>query len=91
MVRTYQEAFEDLYLLDVPGTTNKILLALPRKQSLDRGGLAQLAKRTGSTKRFPFELGDIEEGQFHPLSRKGKTGRVLRDAETVEPAAAAAR
>jgi spermidine synthase len=91
MVRTYQEAFDELYLLDVPGTTNKILLALPRKQSLDRAGLAQLARATGSGKRFPFELGDIEEGQFHALSRKNKAGRVLRDAETAQPAAAVVR
>ena len=91
MVRTYQEAFDELYLLDVPGTTNKILLALPRKQTLDRSGLVQLARAAGSAKRFPFELGEIEENQFHVLSRKSKTGRVLRDAETAQPAAAAAR
>jgi hypothetical protein len=90
-VRTYQESFDELYLRDVPGTTNKILLALPRKQSLDRVGLAQLARSTGSGKRFPFELGEIEEGQFHVLNRKSKAGRVLRDADTVQPAAAAVR
>jgi spermidine synthase len=91
MVRTYQEAFDELYLLDVPGTTNKILLALPRKQSLDRAGLAQLARAMGNAKRFPFEVGEVEEGQFHTLNRKNKTGRVLRDAETVQPAAAVVR
>jgi spermidine synthase len=91
MVRTYQEVFEDLYMLDVSGTTNKILLALPRKQALDRGGLIQVARATGTAKRFQFDLGDIEESQFHVLSRKAKTGRVLRDAEVAQPAAAATR
>ena len=91
MVRTYQEAFDELYMLDVPGTTNKILLALPRKQSLDRAGLAQMARSTGNAKRFAFELGDVEEGQFHALNRKNKAGRVLYDAEISQPAAAVAR
>jgi spermidine synthase len=80
MVRTYQESFDELYMLDVPTTTNKILLALPRKHSLDRAALAARARKTGAARGFPFDLGAIEEHQFHNLSRKG-TGRVLRDAE----------
>jgi spermidine synthase len=88
MVRTYQEVFDELYMLDVPGTTNKILLALPRKQALDRAGLVQLARQTGTTKHFQFDLGDIEEQQFHNLGRKSsKTARVLRDVDTAQPAA----
>jgi hypothetical protein len=89
MVRTYQEVFDELYMLDVPGTTNKILLALPRKQSLDRATLIQRARAIGTSKRFQFDLGGIDESQFHVLSQKGKTGRVLRDIETTRPAAAA--
>src|SRR5215213_8854934 len=69
MVRTYQEVFDELYMLDVPGTTNKILLAMSRKQALERAGLVQLARQTGTTKRFQFDLGDIEEQQFHNLGR----------------------
>ena len=88
MVRTYQEVFDELYMLDVPGTTNKILLALPRKQSIDRAALVQRARATGTTKRFQFDLGAIDESQFHVLSQKNKTGRVLRDTETTRPAAA---
>ena len=87
MVRTYQEVFDELYMLDVPGTTNKILLAMPRKQALDRAGLVQLARQTGTAKRFQFDLGDIEEQQFHNLGRKSKTARVLRDVDTAQPAA----
>lgn len=90
MVRTYQEVFDELYLLDVPGTTNKILLALPRKQSLDRSALVQLARTTGSAKGFRFDLGDIDEQQFHNLGRKAKSGKVLRDAEVI-PAGSARR
>jgi spermidine synthase len=88
MVRTYQEVFDELYLLDVPGTTNKILLGLPRKQTLDRAGLARLARKVGAERRFQFDLGDIDEHQFHFLSGKGRSGRVLRDADAAQPAAA---
>jgi spermidine synthase len=88
MVRTYQEVFDDLYMLDVPGTTNKILLGLPRKQALDRASLAQLAHAKGESKGFRFDMGDIEDDQFHVLSGKAKMGRVLHDAEPARPAAA---
>ncbi len=81
MVRTYQEAFEELYILDVLGTSNKILLALPRKQTLDRPQLVQLARKTGTEKRFEFDLGDIAEDQFSHATQKNSAGRVLRDAE----------
>ncbi|HZN24542.1 MAG TPA: fused MFS/spermidine synthase [Burkholderiales bacterium] len=89
MVRTYQEVFDELYMLDVPGTTNRILLALPRKRGLDRGALMQLARTTGTAKRFQFDLGAIDESQFHVLGQKNKAGRVLRDSEIARPAAAA--
>ena len=81
MVRTYQEVFEELYILDVIGTSNKILLALPRKQSLDRQQLVQLARKTGTEKRFQFDLGDIDEEQLTYATRKNNSGRVLRDAD----------
>ncbi|MGZ8230890.1 MAG: spermidine synthase [Burkholderiales bacterium] len=82
MVRTYQEAFDDLFILDVFGTSNKILLALPRKQPLDRMELVQLARRTGTERGFQFDLGDIDEPHFMHATRKSKQGRVLRDADT---------
>lgn len=91
MVRTYQEAFDEVYLLDVPGTTNKILFGLSRKQQLDRAALVQLARKTGAAKDFQFDLADIQEGQFHDLSQKSKAGRVLRDAGIGQPALGSAR
>ncbi|HEY0335719.1 MAG TPA: fused MFS/spermidine synthase [Burkholderiales bacterium] len=85
MVRTYQEVFEDLYILDVAGTSNRILLALTRKQALDREQLVQLARKIGTQKRFAFDLGDISEEQFRSAGGKGKSGRVLRDVESAQP------
>jgi hypothetical protein len=88
MVRTYQEVFDELFILDVPGTTNKILLSLARKQQLDRAGLIQLTSKVGAEKGFGFDLSAIADDQFTYASGKGKAGRVLRDAD---PAAAAKR
>ena len=81
MVRTYQEVFEDLYILDVPGTSNKILLALPRKQTFDRPELVQLARKIGKDRGFQFDLGDIDEQQFTHMAQKSRSGRVLRDVD----------
>jgi spermidine synthase len=88
MVRTYLEVFEDIVLLDVPGTTNKILFGMPRQHALDRAQLIHLARRVGKARGFEFDLGDIDEKQFHRLSAGGQSGRVLRDADTIHPAEA---
>jgi spermidine synthase len=81
MVRTYQEVFDELVILDVPATTNKILLSLPRKHALTRAELIALARKTGADKQFQFDLAAITEEQFNYSSRKGKLGQVLRDTE----------
>lgn len=88
MVRTYQEVFDEIILLDVPGTTNKILFGLPRKGAPDRAQLSALARKVGAERGFAFDLGDIDAEQFHELAAKGRSGRVLRDADTAQPAAA---
>jgi spermidine synthase len=88
MVRTYQEVFEQLYILDVAGTSNRILLALTRKQALDHARLVQLARKVGADKGFAFALGDISEEQFRSAGAKAKSGRVLRDVESAQPSRA---
>ena len=81
MARTYQEVFDELYIVDVPGTTNKIMLSLTRKQSLDRAQFSRLARTLGSDKGFTFDAGDIAEDQFTNAGRKSGPGKVLRDAD----------
>jgi spermidine synthase len=81
IVRTHQEAFDELYILDVPGDVNNILLALPRKQPLDRSELAQLARKISAAKQFRFDLGEQVEYGFHHASEKSGPGRVLRDVD----------
>jgi len=81
MVRSYQEVFDDLFILDVPGDVNKILLALPRKQPLSRGELALLARKISTAKQFRFDLGDLVEYGFLHAHEKNHDGRVLRDSD----------
>lgn len=85
MVRTYQEVFEDLYILDVAGSGNMIVLALPRKQPLNRGELAQLARKVSTAKNFRFDLGDLVNYGFLHAQEKNQRGRVLRDADLKQP------
>ncbi len=81
MVRTYQEVFDELLILNVRDRGNKILLALPRKQPLNRADLMQLARTASAAKRFPFDLGDPVKYGFTDAPAKSQHGRVLRDRE----------
>ena len=81
MARTYQEAFEDLFILDVPGDVNNIFLALPRRQSLSQSELALLARKISTEKQFRFDLGALVEYGFLHARQKNPQARVLRDAD----------
>lgn len=80
MVRTYQEVFDDLYILSVRGAGNMIVLALPRRMNLGREELATLARRISTAKGFRYDLGErVEFGYSHALARD-RNARVLVDA-----------
>ena len=81
MVRTYQEAFDELFIVDVFGDVNSILLALPRKQRLGRSELALAARKISTAKQFRFDLGDLVECGFLHADEKNQDVRVLRDAD----------
>jgi spermidine synthase len=79
MVRTYQEVFDELFILAVPEAGNMILLALPRPQPLSRDELAQRARNVSTAKQFGFDLGALVDYGFQPAQEKNQQGRVLRD------------
>jgi spermidine synthase len=81
MARTYQEAFDELFILDVPGDVNNIFLSLPRRQTLGQRDLAGLARKISTAKRFRFDLGDLVEYGFQYAREKSPQARVLRDAD----------
>ncbi len=85
MVRTYQEVFDELFILDVPGDVNNILLALPRKQRPSKVELALAARKISTAKQFRFDLGDLVEHGFFHANEKNQDGRALRDSDLRQP------
>jgi len=81
MVRTHQEAFEELFILDVPGDVNNVFLALPRVQPLGQRELALLARKISTAKRFRFDLGELVEYGFRHAREKNPRVSVLRDTD----------
>lgn len=79
MVRTYQEVFDELYILSVREAANHILLALPRRQPLSQAELAERARRISSARKFRFDLGDIVHAGFLHARERDPASRVLLD------------
>jgi len=79
MVRTYREAFDELVVLDVRGAGNKILIALPRRQGIDKPRLITLGRRLTGDQGLRFDLGALVDFGY-PTEAEGVTrGTVLRD------------
>jgi len=85
MVRTYQEVFEELYVVDVSGAGNKILVALPRRQRVDPDDLARRARKISSAHKFRFDLGDAVEYGFRRPGEDGTHAQVLTDKNRPKP------
>jgi len=81
MVRTYQEVFDELYLFDVQGADNRILVGLPRTERLSRSELTRRAKRISKEKGFRFDLGKLVASGYQFVSEKDPSARVLTDKE----------
>ncbi len=79
MIRTYQEVFEELYILGVPLAGNEILIAPARKQQISRDELARRATVISEEKGFRFDLGERVIHAFHYTADKASTGDVLKD------------
>jgi spermidine synthase len=81
MVRTYQEVFDELYILDIRGAGNQILLALPRRLHLSREDLTRRAQTLFPKGRVRFNLGDIVQDGYHYADTQSRDARVLRDGD----------
>jgi len=79
MVRTYQDVFDELYIIDVQGAGNKILIALASKRRIQREELAQRCRRIAEEKRFCFDLGKLVMEGYRYESEKSPDGKVLWD------------
>jgi len=79
MVRTYQEVFDELYIMDVEARGNKILIALPRKERLSRNDMARRVKTVSRQQSFPFDMGKLVTYGYHYAGEKNSDGQVLKD------------
>ncbi len=79
MVRTYQEVFDELYILDVRARGNKILIALPRKERLSRNDMARRVKTVSRKQNFPYDMGDHVTYGYNYAVEKNSDGEVLLD------------
>ena len=79
MVRTYQEVFDELYILDVQGSANKILIALPRKLRVAREELARRAGAISKQKQFRFDMAELVTYGYQYADEKDPGAQVLID------------
>lgn len=79
MVRTYQEVFDELYILDVWGVENKILIALPRRLQIEREEFARRAGAISMQKQFRFDMADLVTYGYRYADEKDPRAQVLTD------------
>jgi spermidine synthase len=79
MLRTYHEVFADLYVVELAGVENRIVLASARSLGLHPAIFSRLAAETSLRLGLPFDLGVIvEEGLRRPVWTSAQDA-VLRD------------
>jgi spermidine synthase len=79
MLRTYQEAFDDLYVVDAAPSENEIFLAFPHKERIDRDDLARRASKLCQEQKFRFDIGQYVTDGLHHEDQKDPRVQVLLD------------
>ncbi len=79
MVRTYREVFDELFVVGVADSGNRILFALRRRQPLARDELVRLVRDSPAAKLFRFDMVELVQRGLLPAEGEGG-GSVLRDA-----------
>ena len=80
MVRTYQEVFDELYILGVPLAGNEIFIAPLRKRQMSREELSRQAASIARAKEFRYPLGELAVQAFRHAVQRQPHSRVLKDA-----------
>lgn len=82
MVKTYRTVYQGIYVVDVVGSGNKILLASPTKHPSSHRELVTRAHATAQKLRLKNDLGEIADKQMRLPGIDGESGQVLTDADT---------
>ena len=86
MVKTYRSVYDDLLIIDVPASGNKILIATPWKIELSPREMVMRARRVSSQLSLRNDINDLVERNVRAPGNDGVAGRLLIDAELVDPA-----
>lgn len=81
MVQTYRAGFDQIHVIRVAGTGNRILYALPRNQPLSRAELADLTRKFASAGKFRFNAGALVERGWTAPDNAAFGGQVLSDTD----------
>ncbi|MCP3137944.1 spermidine synthase [Pyxidicoccus xibeiensis] len=80
MLRTWRVSFPQLHRLDVPSTTNRILVGLSHTEAYSHVDLVDRAARLERELGLPFELGRMVSRGHRQVPRRVKDGHILTDA-----------
>jgi len=79
MVKTYRVVYDEVAVVEVEGTANRILVACPRRMALPPEEVVRRGRVL--TQRLPLrtDLGEVLERGYRPIGRDGDAGQVLTD------------
>lgn len=80
MVRTYLDVFDQLFILEVNGAGNEILLAIPDRRTVDRDDVERKARELSRENELRFDMGDCVRFSFNDAHNAKLRGEVLIDA-----------
>ena len=84
MLRTYQDGFAEVHVLEAAREVNRLVFALPQRQALGAERFAAAARRLSRAQGYRFDLGGLVEGGYVALPPAQPHLPVLRDAGTAQ-------
>lgn len=86
MVKTYRAVYDDLLIVDVPGSGNKILIACPWRIDLTSQELLFRARNVTARLALRYDISELMTRNLRAPGNDGVAGRLLTDAEVLEAA-----
>ncbi len=79
MLRTYQEVFDDTYVVETMTSANEIFLGLPYKGAIERDDLAKRASALSKEQKFRFDVGRYVTIGYRHAVKNAPDAHVLLD------------
>jgi spermidine synthase len=86
MVKTYRAVYDDILIIDVPASGNKILIACPWKIEIPGHQLLVRARSVSAEHSLRYDIVEVVERNVRAPGEDGLAGDLLKDAEIVAPA-----